>query len=424
MIKKSMYTRLNPLVTTKTDPNKCKDFIVKALLTITTISWLLGAAFIVYRNHHKQSNEQQFFERMKQFENSHIPNHNDHHSVINIKPKQQQSEQIQIPPTCGIMDRPKENTYVKHYGEAFNPPIRDLEHSGSPFVYNAFGCSYNKKYCVGEPKSIPCCGKIMFDMWHAFDPYLIKHNVTYSFRWGSLLFAVRNGQHLAWEHDIDLGFMSPRKNVLEAIKEFNNDYGTTIHPRFDRHIVDTNVFYKLHHEKYGYPDPKQKYCFVDAQFHTGYPEYLYEDTLDLANIKDIFLDLGYDSETAYGMDLELSHGKPMIPVDFDGPNGIKPPRQMYVYPDFYKHLNAEFGEWKWAEDMVAPWITDEQLEVMCFICCVELVCIELFCLFYFKQYHGYDPKNMDGNWKKFKKRMVDILGADDDFVKEFLSGVN
>ena len=33
----------------------------------------------------------------------------------------------------------------------------------------------------------------MFDIWHAADKYLTKYNVTYSSRWGSLLFAVRNG---------------------------------------------------------------------------------------------------------------------------------------------------------------------------------------------------------------------------------------
>ncbi len=271
---------------------------------------------------------------------------------------------VRIPETCGITD----GTLVAHYGQFLDPPIyenhwrqnpgKDLQKS----VERAYGCSVHRKHCFGAPQAIPCCTKIMFDIWSRFDLYLRRHGVEYSLRWGSLLFAVRNGMHMPWDgRDIDIGFMRPPNEAKRAANEFVNDYNLYLDAHeFGGHIGDVGTFYELHHEQYGYPDPVQEYCFVNGEYTTEIGEFKHPETLQLAG--NCFFDFGVGTDGDGGMDSENKAGLPMIPISYDGSNGMKPPRAMYAYPDYYKHMNSWYGDWKWM-DMKPDYISEQQFQV-------------------------------------------------------------
>ena len=254
--------------------------------------------------------------------------------------------------------------FMAAYGQTLNPPVwkaafrPNAKKNPSKAVHQAFGCSMSKKYCVGEIQAIPCCTKIAYDVWYKLDEYLTKYNVTYSLRWGSLLFAVRNGRHMPWDgRDIDIGFMRPERAARRAVAEFLNQHKVV---QDGEHFVDVGYFYTLHHKQYGYPDADEEHCFVNFEFTMEIDEYFDAETLMLAG--NMFIDYGYGDDGANGMDTEHD-GNNMISIEYDGSNGIKAPRQLYTYPDFYAHLNAEYGKWTWM-DSVPPYITDKQLEVM------------------------------------------------------------
>ena len=105
---------------------------------------------------------------------------------------------------------------------------------------------------------------------------------------------------------------------------------------------------------------------MNAEVSMDIAEYTDAETLMCAG--NMFVDYGYlDDDDNGGMDVSYD-GNAMIPLQYDGSNGIKAPRQFYAYPDFYKHLNAEYGEWEWM-DPAPHYISDKQLEVMYkFIC--------------------------------------------------------
>ena len=326
--------------------------VIKAACVLFAI-WCAQALFMIYHFHHHagcRSYDQQ--------------------TTNLIQPIENYKEVIVLPPKCGKT----KHTYLRYYGEELKlDKSKSSEESEPKHIY---GCSTYKKYCFGPPKPIPCCTKIMYDAWYAFDEYLTKYDVTYSLTLGSLLFAVRNGRHMVWDNrDIDLSYFSPKENTLKAIEEFSKDYNISTYGRNHRvhgqehHILDTYVFHKLHHEKYGYPDKTQRFCFVDYEFDYGkYEEYKYPHTLTMYNYKTLWRTHIHNNPVkrrqgdSGEMRKRLSKGKPMIPVEYDGSNGMKPPRQMYVYADFYEDLNEDYKNW--FDDITPKWISDRQLEVM------------------------------------------------------------
>lgn len=140
------------------------------------------------------------------------------------------------------------NKFEIAYGQSLHPPIYssfwrpNYNKDPNKAIHRAFGCSMNKKYCQGKIQSIPCCTKILYDIWYKLDEYLTKHGVDYSLRWGSLLFAIRNGMHCPWDaRDVDIGFLRPRDNATRAIEEFVSQYKVF---QVGPHLVGSEHFYR------------------------------------------------------------------------------------------------------------------------------------------------------------------------------------
>eukprot|EP01083_Nonionella_stella_P241722 843863_1 len=175
--------------------------------------------------------------------------------------------------------------------------------------------------------------------------------------------------------------MRPEHKAKQAIHEFVSDWKVSLDN--DHHIVDVGVFYELHHRQYGYPDPSAKYCFVNEEFTLEIEEFKFADTLELAG--NCFFDFGLGMDGAGGMDLDMTDGLNKIPISYDGSNGMKPPRQMFAYPDYYRHLNTYYGAWEWF-DVAPQYISDFQLE-----------------------YHGLSKEKMTKYWTNTKRKTVQAL---------------
>ena len=268
--------------------------------------------------------------------------------------------------------------YFTDYAATFKKPISIHTKRVTYKVNEAYGCSVYHEYCNGPIQSIPCCRKLLYDMWYAIDEYFTKYNVTYSYNWGSLLFAVRDGQHAPWDaKDLDLAFLWTKKNAMAAVNEFITDYNLSLNG--NNHILDPKMtFYKLHHEKYGYPSQTEQYCFYaemgvgdyDLPSKRAYGNIKKKQMLELLENPDAlylgglcpFIDFKTGGVKSGGMGNYAKHitrKQLMIPTSYYGPHGIKPPRKIYIFPDYWKALYDEYGE-KWPEGYT--FLTDKQLE--------------------------------------------------------------
>eukprot|EP01084_Bolivina_argentea_P010501 19559_1 len=280
---------------------------------------------------------------------------------------------------------------LSKYGQVFNfDPIR-WGRGNSINISTALGCSVNKKYCNGAIKAIPCCIKILFDMWHEIDKYFVKHNVTYSLSTGSLLMAVRDGRHAQWDaQDIDLNFLYPLNKSKLAITEFIEKHQLTMNGI--HHIMDfKQMFIKYHHEKYGYPLANEKYyCFynnvdvddlnqsfyvkkVHKKLHKRKGFYQWKELVDNEDALILggstgFIDFYHVGINSNGMGnfathIDDSFEENMIEVQYLGSNDILPPRKIYVFPEYYKLWYEFYGD-KWPQDQYFDVVIDHQFVLM------------------------------------------------------------
>ena len=59
--------------------------------------------------------------------------------------------------------------YLTDYASIFEEPIPIHTKHNVYTVNKAYGCSVYHEYCNGPIQSIPCCRKLIYDMWYAID---------------------------------------------------------------------------------------------------------------------------------------------------------------------------------------------------------------------------------------------------------------
>jgi hypothetical protein len=199
---------------------------------------------------------------------------------------------------------------------------------------------------------------------------------------------------MLWDgRDIDLGYAYPPQAAEKAIQEYVAD-----HPgiyKDGHHLLDAvGVYFRRHHQKYGYPNRKEKYCFVDFEFTFEVEQY--ESSPDCLSMigSGIFLDIGIgdnDGQFRSHMDLtniEQYYAEPekyMIPVRLDGVFNLSAPRELFVFPDYYKHIECIYdSNWK---QVIPSYITQYQLD-----------------------FQGYHHRLNGQNWDEIQKKTTQMLG--------------